>query len=137
MSACVETHYARSADGYGRCAVRRFGRVIYRAHVLAWVDANGRLPDEGMCICHTCDNPACVNPEHLWEGTVLQNIADRVAKGRSNRTNVGINWSKEVCPKCGGEYSQEKVGSGRVGRRCVPCRNERVRARYHAKRATV
>jgi len=53
------------------------------AHRFSWEISNGRSVPKGMCICHTCDNPKCVNPKHLWLGTNEENTADRHAKGRS------------------------------------------------------
>lgn len=49
--------------------------------------AHKEVPDD-MLVCHTCDNPRCVNPEHLFLGTHKDNAEDRRAKGRS-RTTVG------------------------------------------------
>lgn len=62
--------------------MERFGKRIYAAHIVAWIDANGRLPAPSMFICHHCDNPPCVNPDHLYEGTPSQNALDSVARGR-------------------------------------------------------
>lgn len=52
-------------------------RVSYEIHV-------GKILD-GMIVCHTCDNPVCTNPEHLWIGTQKENGLDRKKKGRSCR----------------------------------------------------
>jgi len=64
------------------------------AHQAAWTLANGPIPD-GLWVLHTCDNPKCVRVDHLWLGTMLDNIADMVAKGR-NRTPVA---SGEASPR--------------------------------------
>lgn len=50
-------------------------------HRLTWINTNGPIP-KGMCVLHTCDNPPCVNLDHLFLGTQADNIADMVAKGR-------------------------------------------------------
>lgn len=70
-----------AGDDYGRVLVgsRRVG-----AHRVAWEMAHGPIPD-GMVVMHGCDNPPCVNVAHLSLGTQLDNIADRVRKGRSAR----------------------------------------------------
>jgi DNA-binding CsgD family transcriptional regulator len=52
------------------------------AHRVSWIIANGPIPD-GMCVLHTCDNPPCVNPAHLFLGTQSDNAHDRDSKGRT------------------------------------------------------
>jgi hypothetical protein len=53
-----------------------------------WELANGPVP-EGMNVCHSCDNPACCNPNHLWIGTQQDNVRDR---GEKRRTYAGDRW---------------------------------------------
>jgi hypothetical protein len=62
----------------------KWGRRTQFAHRLAWEHANGPIPD-GLKVLHRCDVPKCVNPEHLFIGTQIENIADRDAKGRTAR----------------------------------------------------
>lgn len=56
---------------------------IHIATRILWQVMFGPIP-AGMCICHSCDNPRCVNPRHLWLGTHNDNMADRNAKGRTD-----------------------------------------------------
>lgn len=68
------------SGGYGEISVR--GRKL-RAHRYFWEDANGPIP-AGLIVCHRCDNPKCVNPEHLFLGTHRDNCEDKVSKGRAS-----------------------------------------------------
>jgi len=79
---------SKTLAGYGTiiAGTARTGdktEVSIYAHRASWEIANGRAIPSGMIICHTCDNPPCVNPDHLFLGTHADNIRDKTAKGRT------------------------------------------------------
>ena len=70
-------------NGYGKILVgTRYGHQF--AHRVSWEIHHSKIPD-GMLVCHACDTPACVNPDHLFLGTQKDNLKDMSVKGRSLR----------------------------------------------------
>lgn len=78
-SECWEWMGCRHYKGYGEIALPN--KKKSKAHRVAWVLVNGKIP-KGSVVCHSCDNPPCCNPKHLFLGTHKTNKDDSVAKGR-------------------------------------------------------
>lgn len=70
---------SKTRQGYGM--ILRNGR-INKCHRFSWELSNGAIP-QGLCLLHRCDTPACVNPDHLFLGTNLDNVTDMILKGRA------------------------------------------------------
>ncbi len=64
---------------YGRFS---FSKKKYSSHRVSWEMLNGSIPS-GMLVCHKCDNPKCVRPDHLFLGTHSDNSRDMTSKGRA------------------------------------------------------
>lgn len=119
MSDCIEWHLSRDACGYGRKRVQ--GR-LRSAHRLAYVQHHGLSFEdiEGLSVMHICDNPPCVNVDHLRLGTHADNMADRGAKGRSRGgshpgesnptatlTEYAVRWIRSY--HATGDYEQKEL----------------------------
>ena len=82
---CIEWQGGKTDKGYGRWdgpKDENGKRKKWLAHRLCWTLVNGEIP-EGMQINHHCDNPPCVNTDHLYLGTQADNIADKMRRGRN------------------------------------------------------
>ncbi len=75
---CWEWRGTRDKNGYGRVSANY---DTLPAHRLAYKISHGAIPP-GRLVCHSCDNPPCINPKHLWLGTPHQNTSDAVRKKR-------------------------------------------------------
>jgi hypothetical protein len=79
---CWEWTGSRMNGRYGQFTyTTRTGQVHIYAHRMAWEITNGPIPAKHY-ICHTCDNPLCVRPDHLFAGTQFDNMRDASRKGR-------------------------------------------------------
>jgi HNH endonuclease len=98
LTDCWEWQHATNNIGYGM--FRWASGKMRTAHRASYEIHKGPIPT-GLSVCHTCDNPKCVNPEHLWAGTLKDNAQDMVAKGRCGMGMLGRKHALGTCEHCG------------------------------------
>lgn len=115
---------AKDKNGYG---VAHKGRKNFRAHRVSYEAFIGYVPPH-LYVLHRCDNPPCVNPDHLFLGTNQDNMDDMVLKGRKPR--------KTHCPQgppyVSGNICYETDGS----RKCKKCKSIREKKSYLKRKLT-
>lgn len=78
---CWEWQGGRKDTGYGMFHPYPGSTRTAMVHRLSWELHYGPIP-LGLLVCHSCDNPPCLNPNHLFLGTVRDNVRDMISKGR-------------------------------------------------------
>jgi hypothetical protein len=113
---CWEWTAAKSPNGYGQFALNKIAKSTHR---ISYIIHKGQIPD-GLMICHTCNNPPCVNPNHLYAGTGKDNAQQASADG------LFPSQQKTHCIK-GHEFTEEntflRLRKGRgITRVCRECK---------------
>lgn len=124
----------KCSSGYGNFSVSgricSSHRVSYELHI-------GKIPD-GLSVLHKCDNPACINPDHLFTGTQKDNMQDCVAKGRFTR-GENVHSSRltekdvvEIRRKyANGDISQRQLARDyNMGSRAIHCVVHRIKWKH-------
>lgn len=89
---CWNWTAGKHPKGYGHI---RSGGKIKAAHRVSYEIHCGTIED-GLHVCHRCDNPACINPDHLFLGSNVDNMADKIAKGRQSRLHGADNGKAKL-----------------------------------------
>lgn len=106
---CWEWQAGKTGFGYGQFKIRSYHKID--SHRVAWEMFYGEISD-GLWVLHTCDNPACVNPNHLFLGTALDNARDRESKNRGNKK--GEHNSGHKLTQTQVEYIRSRYATGNI-----------------------
>lgn len=124
---CWSWNGPRNRQGYGL-----WGKKL--AHRHSWEIANGAIPD-GLWILHHCDNKPCINPAHLYAGTVVENVQDAIDRGRWPSVGSTRTHCTEGHELAGDNLIVIASPAGRPWKRCRICDNERKRLSAQRTRA--
>lgn len=122
---------SRKPHGYGELNIG--GKAIL-AHRVSWLLHNQGTILSDQCVCHRCDNPTCVRPDHLFLGTQAENLADMRAKGRAYVEPKHTHCKRGHAFTLGNTYMSAK---GQVCRECMNApRRKGIRKPYTENRVT-
>ena len=123
QTGCWNWKRGKTTAGYGEVFFR--GKVAY-AHRVSAILFKGFDPNSGLQVLHRCDNPACVNPKHLFIGTALDNQRDCINKGRRRNQNSIKTHCHKGHPLDGANLIIRKRSNGnrKSYRACLHCARE-------------
>jgi len=133
---CIPFGGVKNKGGYGILAAAAHGSRL--AHRAALAEKLGR-PVRGNAL-HHCDNPPCIKPEHLYEGSTIDNVEDRVSRARSKGGRYNQTHCKHghaLTSENVATYQRESTRTTITARRCMTCRkdqNKRIAERRKAAR---
>lgn len=102
VGSCLEWQGAHNVRGYGKIKIPGTRRTIYTHRAMLMAAGHDLCGKEA---CHRCDNPRCVNPDHLFAGTRIDNHKDSVAKGRAKNPPPKKDWPAIV--QAGDHHNQK------------------------------
>lgn len=122
---CWEWIGGTNQYGYGKFRIgssKDRTRCTCPSHRISYMLFKGDIPDD-LNICHSCDNPKCVNPDHLWTGTHNDNVQDKILKGRDLRGEKHQNskLTSDQIKEIREEYSHGNISMSKLGKKYSVC----------------